>query len=47
MFFGDRVTEADFEVEPGSGRLFAVGPDRDWLVDLCALMHIEVLPGSA
>lgn len=47
MFFGDRVTENDFEVVPGSGRIFAVGPDRDWLTDLCAPMHIEVLPGSA
>lgn len=46
MFFGDRVTEADFEVVPASGRIFAVGPDRDWLVDLCAPMHIEVLPRS-
>ena len=47
MFFGDRVTENDFEVVPGSGRIFAVGPDRDWLTDFCAPMHIEVLPGSA
>jgi hypothetical protein len=41
------VTEDDFEVVPGSGRIFAVGPDRDWLIDFCAPMHIEVLPGSA
>lgn len=47
MFFGDRVTEDDFEVVPGSGRLFAVGPDQDWLIDLCAPMHVDVLPGSA
>lgn len=47
MFFGDYVTEDDFDVVPGSGRLFAVGPDRDWLIDFCTPMHIEVLPGSA
>lgn len=47
MFFGDRVSEGDFTVVPGSGRIFAVGPDRDWLVDLCAPMHIEVLPDPA
>ncbi|MCH6472076.1 RES family NAD+ phosphorylase [Sinomonas terrae] len=47
MFFGDRVTEGDFEVVPGSGRIFAVGPDLDWLTDFCAPLHIEVLPGSA
>jgi len=45
MFFGDRVTEEDFEVVPGSGRLFAVGPDQDWLIELCAPLHIDVLPG--
>ena len=43
MFFGDRVTEGDFEVVPGSGRIFAVGPDLDWLTDFCAPLHIEVL----
>lgn len=47
MFFGDRVMGTDFEVMPDSGRLFAVGPDRDWLINFCAPLHIEVLPGSA
>ena len=47
MFFGDRVTEDDFTVVPGSGRILAVEPDRDWLVDLCTPMHIEVLPDPA
>jgi hypothetical protein len=47
MFFGDRVTEDDFTVVPGSGRIFAVAPDREWLADLCTPMHIEVLPDPA
>ncbi|WP_226773789.1 RES family NAD+ phosphorylase, partial [Arthrobacter sp. ES1] len=47
MFFGDRVTEDDFTVVPGSGRIFALEPDRDWLADLCTPMHIEVLPDPA
>lgn len=47
MFFGDRVMGTDFEVMPDSGRLFAVGQDRDWLINFCAPLHIEVLPGSA
>ena len=44
MFFGDRVLETDFGVVPGSGRLFALGSDLDWLIDFCTPLHIEVLP---
>lgn len=47
MFFGDRLSEADFDVVPGSGRLFALGTDLDWLIDFCAPLHIEVLPPVA
>jgi hypothetical protein len=46
MFFGDRVAQADFAVVPGSGRIFAFGPAQDWLIDLCAPLHVEVLPGG-
>lgn len=41
------MTDNYFEVVPGTGRIFAVGPDRDWLIELCAPRPIEVLPGSA
>jgi hypothetical protein len=44
MFFGDRVSESDFAVVPGSARIFAAGPDQDWLIEHCGLMHIDVLP---
>lgn len=43
VLFGDRVQPSDLEIDPGYGRVFAQGPDRDWLVDLCGPMHIEVL----
>jgi hypothetical protein len=47
MFFGDRLTSGDFEVVPGSGRIFALGPGQDWLIDLCSPMHIDVMPAPA
>lgn len=43
IFFGDRVQEDDLRVVTSYGRLFTTGPDRDWLVDLCAFMKVEVL----
>lgn len=46
MFFGDRVNAEDFAVVPGSGRIFAVGADQDWLIDLCSPMHVDVMPGQ-
>lgn len=42
MFFGDRVTETDFELTPDTARIFAAGPDQDWLTRLCLPMHIKV-----
>lgn len=47
MFFGDRVTANDFDVVPGSGRIFAAGSDQDWLIDLCSPMHVDVMPAPA
>ena len=43
LFFGDRVHEDDLRVVTSYGRLFTTGPDRDWLVDLCAFMKVDVL----
>lgn len=43
MLFGDRVQGRDLTVESGTARIFAVGAGRDWLADLCAPLHIEVL----
>lgn len=47
VMFGDRVDSADLEIDPGYARVFAQGPDRDWLVDLCGALHIEVLVKGA
>lgn len=43
VFFGDRVDPADLELDPSYARVFAQGPDRDWLIDLCGPLHIEVV----
>lgn len=43
VFFGDRVHEEDVHVVTSFGRVFTTGPDRDWLVDLCAFLKIDVL----
>lgn len=43
VFFGDRCADA-FELDPTFGRILEAGSDRGWLVDLCAPLHINVLP---
>lgn len=43
VFFGDRVQESDLRVVTSYGRVFTTGPDRDWLVDLCAFLKVDVL----
>ncbi|WP_394214372.1 RES family NAD+ phosphorylase [Brachybacterium vulturis] len=43
IFFGDRVREDDLRVVTSYGRVFVTGPDRDWLVDLCASVKVDVL----
>lgn len=42
-FFGDRVTENDFDIASDYGRAFAFGSDRDWLIDFCAPLNVDVL----
>lgn len=43
VLFGDRVDDSDLRVVTSYGRVFTTGPDRDWLVDLCAVMKVDVL----
>lgn len=43
VFFGDRVHENDLHVVASYGRVFTTGPDRDWLVDLCAFLKVDLL----
>ncbi|CAN5378892.1 hypothetical protein BH09ACT10_BH09ACT10_04470 [soil metagenome] len=43
VLFGDRVVEGDLLVANDVGRVFAAGPDLDWLIDLCAPHRVEVL----
>lgn len=43
MFFGDRVSPADFVLARGTARVFAAGPDLDWLIRVCLPMRITVL----
>lgn len=42
VFFGDRVREDDFAVDPAYGRAFALPNDADWLTRLCSPLRIEV-----
>jgi len=42
VFFGDRVLEDDFKVDPAYGRAFALPHDADWLTRLCTPLRIEV-----
>lgn len=44
VFFGDKVSEDDLEIQPGVSRIFASGADFDWLVDQCAVMNIDIEP---
>ncbi|TFD50475.1 RES domain-containing protein [Cryobacterium frigoriphilum] len=41
--FGDRVHEPDLRIQTDYGRVFAVADDRDWLIDYCAPLHVDVL----
>lgn len=47
VLFGDKVGAGDLEIDPEYARIFAQGPDRDWLIDLCGPMHIEILVKGA
>ena len=41
--FGDRVAEAGLEVKADYGRVFALGTDRNWLINFCAPLRVNVL----
>lgn len=43
VLFGDRVDTSDLKIADDYARVFAAGPDLDWLVDLCGPMHVEVI----
>ncbi|KRF07074.1 hypothetical protein ASH00_16140 [Arthrobacter sp. Soil782] len=42
VFFGDRVTDADLEIDIRFARVFELDPDRAWLSDFCAPLHVDV-----
>ena len=42
VFFGDRLREDDFAVEPAYGRAFVLPSDDDWLTRLCSPLMVEV-----
>lgn len=45
VFFGDRCNDA-IEQDPSFGRLFQSGVGLDWLISVCAPLHVDVLPPS-
>jgi hypothetical protein len=42
ILFGDRVAGSDLEVDVSFGRAFGLEPDRGWLSDFCAPLHIDI-----
>lgn len=43
VLFGDRVAQTALEAIPGQGRIFAAGPDYDWLTDYLSGLNIKIL----
>ncbi len=43
IFFGDRVSPGHLLALPGHGRIFAAGPDFDWLADYLGRLQIDIL----
>ncbi|WP_342592822.1 RES family NAD+ phosphorylase [Paeniglutamicibacter kerguelensis] len=43
VLFGDRVRSGDLSLDPGYARIFSNPTDRDWLVDMCTPLHVEVV----
>lgn len=43
VLFGDRCLNA-VEQDPSFGRLFQSGEGLDWLISMCAPLHVDVLP---
>lgn len=46
ILFGDRIDRTALDIANDYGRVFAAGPDRDWLVDFCASVNVDVLAPS-
>lgn len=44
VLFGDHVAATDLAAVDDYGRIFAAGPDRDWLIEFCAPLRITILP---
>lgn len=42
IFFGDRVSEDELAIDPTFGRAFELEPDRAWLSDFCAPLHVDI-----
>lgn len=47
VLFGDRVSGDDLDVDRSFARVFAVGPDLDWLIDTCASVKVDVVTRPA
>lgn len=45
VLFGDRCADA-VEQDPSFGLIFQTGPGLDWLISMCAPLHVDVLPPS-
>lgn len=43
VVFGDRIRPDELVVDAGYGRIFASGEDRDWIIDFCTRIGVEVL----
>lgn len=43
VLFGDRVAQNDLRQDASFARVFGSPADRDWLTDICAPLHIQVL----
>ncbi len=43
VLFGDRLTSSDLVIDVTYARLFATGPDRDWLTEICASVQVGIL----
>lgn len=42
VLFGDRVGSDDLVVDPTVARAFGLDPDRAWLTDFCAALHVDI-----
>ncbi|WGW12945.1 RES family NAD+ phosphorylase [Saxibacter everestensis] len=42
LFGGDRVATEDLRIDREHGHIFLAGADREWLIEFCATLHIDV-----